>query len=176
MAENIRVFSYDTLINKNLLKKTIPTAKDIEPAILYGFVRVFNIPSASNPPIAILNAEKSEWNQRINGITFKIPKKNFEELKYTRKEYEMVQVEIKDFCDETETHKAYFFRMLHYEAYPYQENSQTQREYLKMCYDGCRNFGNDFIEEFKNTTFIGRKTLKELECRKRISGEVIDII
>ena len=168
MTENIRIFVYDLQINKNHLKKSIPNAKNIEPSILYGFIRVFNIPSASNSPIAILNAEKSEWNQRINGITFKIPRKNFEELKYTRKEYEMVQVEIKNFCDETKTHKAYFFRMLHYEAYPYQENSQKQREYLKMCYNGCKEFGDDFLEEFKNTTYIGRKTLKDLECKKGI--------
>ena len=81
----------------------------------------------------------------------------------------------KNFYDETKTHKAYFFRILHFEDYPYQENSQKQRGYLEVCYNGCKELGDDFLEEFKNTTFIGRKTLKELECKKKILREVIYI-
>lgn len=166
MTKKIKIFGYGSLINKASLRKTVPHAKNIKPAKLYGFVRVFNFSSSTRfseidgIPCAVLNAEKSEWNQYINGIIFELNEKFLNELLERENGYEMVQVEVEEY--EGKKHLAYFFRGLHFEAHPYQENSKKQKEYLEICYKGCRDFGEEFLKDFKNTTFIGKRTLKEL--------------
>lgn len=168
MSKTLKIFAYGSLLYKESLLKTVPSARNIFPCKLYGFVRVFNFPSfdrlceKTSIPCAVLNVEKSEWNQFINGICFEMDENCFEDLKYRERGYEIVQVEIKDYYDETKVSKAYFFRALHFEAHNYQSQSEKQKEYLNWCINGCSEFGEQFVEEFKKTTFIGKKTLEEL--------------
>lgn len=163
----IKIFGYGSLINENSLKKTCSNAKILYPAKLYGFVRVFNIPSAirfcslANKPCAALNAEKSEWNEYINGVCIEIPKTDFQKLLEREKGYELVQVDIEHFVEE-KTQRVFMFRSLHFESYDYIWNSIEQKEYLQICEEGCKKFGEEFLREFRKTTFIGTSTLENI--------------
>ncbi len=158
----IKIFGYGSLINEESLKKTCPSAEILFPAKLYGFIRVFNVKSQTREDACVLNIEKSEWNQYINGVCFEMCDKYFEELLKREKEYELVQIEIENLEDKS-CHKAFVFRIPHFETYDFQFESLNQKEYVDICLNGCKNFGEEFLKEFKETTFIGDKTLKELD-------------
>ena len=168
MQKTIKVFGYGSLINQDSLKQTSPNSKILYPALLYGFTRVFNVPSPSRfcektgDPCAVLNVEKSEWNEYINGVCIEVPFEEFEQLFEREEGYELVQVDINHFNDEKQE-RAYMYRALHFEAHDFQIQSNQQLEYVKICEEGCREFGNEFLQEFKKTTFIGDKTLFEID-------------
>lgn len=165
--ESIKIFGYGSLINESSLKKTCENAKILYPAKLYGFIRVFNIPSAvrfctrANKPCAALNAEKSEWNEYINGVCIQIPKDDLDKLLKREEGYELVQVDIEHF-NEPKTQRVFMFRSLHFESYDYIWNSDEQKEYLSICEEGCKIFGNEFLKEFRKTTFIGTTSLENM--------------
>lgn len=162
------IFGYASFINKIFLETTIPEAKNIFPAKLAGFVRVFNIPSSTyfcektSVACAELNAEKSEWNEYINGICFSISEERLKQLLEREKNYEIVRVEIEE-SGRKQTHKALFFRVLHYEGHDFQFSSKNQLEYLNICLEGAKKLGEEFYKDFLQTTFIGDKTLESLK-------------
>jgi len=86
MNDTIKIFGYGTLINEVSLKKTIPEATNISIAKLQGYIRVFNILETrkltrkNGGKIAVLNIEKSNINDCINGICFDMPIKKIEKL------------------------------------------------------------------------------------------------
>ena len=163
----VRIFGYGSLLSENSLRGTVPSARNIKPVRLYGFVRVFNFPGStrvceqSGVPIAVLNVEKSEWNQCINGIVFEMDEEDLDKLITREQGYELVQVEVEDYHNKNNKMKAHFFRTPHYEAYPYQFESEEQRCYLDLCFEGCEVFGEEFLEEFVKTTYIDDKTMDE---------------
>ena len=165
----IRIFGYGSLLDERSLRSTAPSAKNIIPAKLFGFVRVFNlnaktrICSQNNLPIAALNIEKSEINQFVNGIAFEVSKRDFDNLIKRECGYELVQVEVCDYFDSKNVMKVYFFRTLHYEAYPYQFDSLTQQKYLNLCLRGAKIFGEEFYNDFLKTTFIGESSIYDLD-------------
>lgn len=168
MSRPIKIFGYGSLMNEDSLKETCPTGKILYPARLYGFIRVFNVPapqrfcSKSGNPCAALNAEKSEWNEHINGVCIEIPDEDIECLAQREDGYELVQIEIEHFFEE-KRELAFMYRSLHFEAHDFQENSPEQLEYLKICEEGCRVFGEKFLKEFKETTFIGHNKLSTID-------------
>jgi cation transport regulator ChaC len=168
METNFKIFAYGSLLFKESLLKTVPTAQNIFPCKLYGFVRNFNFPSPyrmseiDGIPCAVLNIEETDTNKSINGICFDLNSENFEELKFRERGYELIEVKVKDYYDEFKITKAYLFKASNYESHTYQINSKKQKEYLDWCYLGCNEFGNLFLKEFKETTFIDNKSLDEL--------------
>ncbi len=166
--ETIKIFGYGSLINEDSLKKTCSNAKIIYPAKLYGFIRVFNVPAANrfcsqtHKPCAVLNAEKSEWNEYINGVCIEVPKDDFSDLLEREKNYELVQIDIEHF-KENKTQRVFMFRSLHFESYDYIWNSIEQEEYLEICEEGCKKFGEEFLKEFRKTTFIGTSSLENMD-------------
>ena len=82
--------------------------------------------------------------------------------------YELVQVEVEDFNNSNTRYKAYTFRSLHYDAHDFQFTSKNQFEYLRWCLDAAKEYGDDFYNNFLETTFIGEKTLAELIDKKEL--------
>lgn len=166
--KTIKIFGYGSLINEESLKKTSPNSKIIYPAKIYGFIRVFNLPSTNRicpitkTSVAVLNVEKSEYNEHINGVCIEVSVDEFEYILEREKGYELIEIEIQDYNNENNRTKGFMFRARHYEAYDYVFESEIQQEYLTICLEGAKNFGEQFLKEFKNTTFIGTKTLDEL--------------
>ncbi len=167
--KNIKIFGYGSLVNENSIRRTVPNATNIIPVKIKGFVRVFNLPTKNkrciinNIPVAVLNIEKSEYYEEMNGVVFDMDETHFEDLKARESSYELFELETYDY--EGKLHRAFTFRARHYEAYDFQFESPTQEEYLRLCLDGAKSFGEKFYEDFLNTTHIGRKTLKELGIR-----------
>lgn len=167
MSRTFRIFGYASLINEDSLKKTVPDATNIRPCKIYGFVRVFNVESTTRfckekgVPACVMNLEKDEINNYVNGITFEMSEKHFNDLLNREGAYELVEVDCYDYESDSK-YRANFFRSPKYEAYPYQSGQKEQEEYLKTCLDGCKKYGEQFLDHFKETTYIGNKTLKEL--------------
>ena len=166
----ITLFGYGSLMNKESLKQTIPNATNFRPAKLFGFIRVFNFPSPfrlseiDGKPCAVLNIEKSEWNEYINGICFDINDKDLQKFMEREKGYELVKVNVEDYFSE-KTFKANVFRALHFETTDFIFESKKQLEYLDLCITACKSIDQNFLDLFNSTTFIGNKTLKEIKFR-----------
>jgi cation transport regulator ChaC len=165
----IKIFGYGSLINENSLKKTIKNYDLLFPAKLNGFIRVFNVyeyrklTRKNIDKISVLNVEKSEFNDSINGICFEIDINDLDKLKNREKQYELFKVEICDFYNENNKYLAYVWRAKHFDAFDFQFNSKAQIEYLNICLEGCERFGKDFLNFFKKTTYIGNNTIYNLE-------------
>jgi len=161
--KTIKIFGYGSLINEKSLRKTVPYAFNLFPAKIKGFVRVFNLRAKrricpiKNIPVAMLNIEKSEFNEEVNGICSEINLEHLDELKQREILYELIKVEIEDY--KGNLHKGYTFRALHHDAYDFIFDSSEQMDYVNICLQGAKAIGEDFLEEFKKTTFIGDKTL-----------------
>lgn len=164
--KTIKIFGYGSLINEYSLRRTVPNAYNIFPCRVKGFVRVFNLPTKRRRcvvhgiPIAVLNIEKSEWNQMINGVCFEMDLTHFEDLKQRESSYELIEIEVEDY--QGGFHKAFTFRALHFEAYDFVFDSPTQMDYYNLCLEGAKYFGDEFLKEYLETTFIGEETLSKL--------------
>lgn len=169
MEDNIRIFGYGSLINEDSLRKTIPNARNIFPVVVEGFTRIFNHASPTRfdterkIPVSVLNIEKSDHNSKINGICFDVPMDEFENLKKRESNYELESLEVRDYSNPEKKYNAYVFNTKSSQYYGYLSNSEEQDKYLSICLEGCKDISEEFLEEFKETTFIGDKTLKELE-------------
>lgn len=175
--KKLKIFAYGSLMFEESLKKTAPCATILSPAKLHGFVRVFNFPSPyrlseiDGTPCSVLNIDKSDLNHEICGILFEMSESSFTEMFAREQGYELVQIEVQDFHEPNTRYKAYTFRALHYDAHDYQHGSQQQQEYLTWCLEGAKKYGDDFYQNFLETTHIGDKNLAELLGQGKIKIE-----
>lgn len=165
MDKLITVFGYGSLINEESLRKTVPLATHIRLAKVNGFSRVFNAPntwrvdSKRNIPTCALNVVKDPTGI-VNGICFDVCEQGFEELKKREEGYVALQVDAYLY----ETHQAHsVYMFISHKEYPFVFDSKEQQGYVEMCIDGCKRFGEEFVNEFRKTTFIGDKTLSDLD-------------
>jgi cation transport regulator ChaC len=167
-TKKIKIFAYGSLMFEDSLKKTAPYATIISPVTLHGFVRVFNFPSPyrmselDGTPCSVLNIDKSDLKHQLCGVLFEMTQESFSEMMTREEGYELVQVEVEDFHNPNTRYKAYTFRALHYDAHDYQMGSDKQHEYLDWCLQGAKKYGEDFYNNFLETTHIGEKTIAEL--------------
>lgn len=167
MDKKIKIFGFGSLLSEQSLLGTVPSAVNIIPCKLYGFIRIFNAKSSrycnsSGKYAAALNIEKSEYNQYLNGICFEMSLEELSFLKQREQGYEIIKVSLIDY--KNNEFSAFTFRYPHFEAdYDFLENSKPQQDYLNLCLSGAESFGEYFFEEFLETTFIGKKTLKQLK-------------
>ena len=166
--KSIKLFGYGSLLNKKSLLHTCPSARNIEPVILRGFIRIFNAKCTrkcpnSNKYVAALNIEKDEINNLINGILFEIDETDFQALQNREEGYELISVLVEGFNSKFQT-RAFTFRFPHYEAdYIYLENNKVQEDYANLCIEGSKEFGDDFMDLFLETTLISKEVkLKEI--------------
>lgn len=172
MNKKIKIFGYGSLINKESLLKTAPSATDIIPCKLFGFIRIFNakninICEKNKKCSAALNIEKSEYNQYINGVVFEIDDEDFPNLKKRERNYELIKINLIDYNGKS--FSAYTFRYPHFEVEcEFLFDSEVQKQYLKLCIQGAKTFGEDFYEEFLKTTQL-KENLSLIESKNRIN-------
>lgn len=161
-----RVFGYGSLLNRESLLLTVPSARNIRPAYIKGFKRVFNKHSETRKrddarsPYVALNIVKSP-DQRVNGVVFEMDEVDFNDLVKREKGYDLVQVEIIDLDTEEEIGEAGAF-VAKVDNVRVNVLDLAQLDYIETCIDGAKELGETFYEEFISTTFIGEKTLKEV--------------
>lgn len=162
MSDTIKIFAYGSLINQNSLRKTAPSANAIVPAKVYGFERSFCLPSShrrdkqSNDPVCVLNLENGLANACINGICFDIETHEFDALAYREKGYQLHQITAHHFDTGDKIPDANVFMATDYEPYAFLPDSEAQNHYVQLCLNGCKVFGDAFVQHFKETTgFFG---------------------
>lgn len=155
-----KIFAYGSLINESDLRRTVPEARNIIPAKLYGYKRVFDLVSTyrfdpqTGIPICVLNLHRASSSDFVNGISFEMDDSSFDDLLEREKAYELVESNIYDYYDSNIFCKANFFISIDYDPYSYLLDSELQQHYLSLCLQGCYKYGDNFIEDFKKTTFF----------------------
>lgn len=157
----MKIFAYGSLMNINDLGRTVPKAANMFPVKLYGYRRIFDLESTyrfdpiTNLPISVLNLEAASSFDYVNGICFDMDDQSFEDLLEREKAYNLLETTVVDYF-KPQDHKAHFFISSNYEKYPYQLGSNLQLRYLEICAEGCSIYGNQFFEDFMNSThFFG---------------------
>ena len=80
-----KIFAYGSLINESDLRRTVPEARNILPAKLYGYKRVFDLVSTyrfdphTGIPICVLNLHRSSSSDFVNGISFEMDDSSFDD-------------------------------------------------------------------------------------------------
>ena len=158
MAESIRIFAYGSLLNESSLRKTVPEARNVFPARVFGFKRVFNLASHyrycsdRKAPICVLNLTAVSTDTAMNGICFEMDHRSFDALIGREQIYEMHDVEIVEYHNPASVHAAKLFWAKHHQPYRYLQDSEAQWHYLNLCLTGCMAYGQQFVDEFKVTT------------------------
>lgn len=158
MEAAYKIFAYGSLLNQASLKKTVPEARNMFPAKVYGFHRVFNLASsyryddAQNTPVCVLNAEKGHQRQFMNGACFEMDEVSLNNLLQRESGYEFCEISAHHYHDEKSTFQAYVFRAKNFQPYQFLSNSKQQKHYLDLCLTESKAFGEDFLEDFKRTT------------------------
>ncbi len=155
----MKIFAYGSLMNQQDLRRTVPDAVNLTPSITHGYRRIFDLESTyrfdpiTNLPICVLNLEPAHTSTYVNGVCFDMTEASFEELLEREKAYELITVDAFHYFKD-EQYQAKCFISSGHERYPYSISSDLQLEYLRICAEGCGYFGNNFLNEFKKTTFF----------------------
>lgn len=152
-------------MDSDSLNGTVPDASIIGSTLLKGYKRIFDFKSPhrhnekTNIFSCVLNIKKDE-NYNINGVLINLSDNNFKDLLYRERGYEMECITVSDDIE------ANTFIVRDHEPYSYVYNDSAQEEYLSLCLNAAKMFGDDFFENFINTTFVGENTIKELGLDK----------
>ena len=160
-----KIFAYGSLINEASLKQTVPEAREMVPAKVYGLKRVFNLAShhrydeRHKQPVCVLNVEQTSAHQALNGACFEMNEASLHNLLHRESGYEFSKINAHHYHDENQVFQAYIFRAIDFHPYRYLVNSTAQKEYLELCLNGCNVFGSKFVEDFKQST-----TFWDIDC------------
>jgi hypothetical protein len=89
-------------------------------------------------------------------MTFDMDDQSFDALLEREKAYDLIEAVVCEYFDDSKNHKSYFFVSTDSEKYPYQLESDLQLDYLEICAEGCHNYGQEFLEDFRRSThFFG---------------------
>jgi len=164
-----KIFAYGSLINQASLRKTVPEARNIMPAKTYGLQRVFNLQSnyrfdpEYNSSVCVLNIAEANAECVLNGTCFEMDEVSLDNILEREKGYDFCKIKVHHYNDDVQAFEAYYFRAHQFTPYKYLSNSSVQRHYLNLCLQGSLAYGNDFHEDFKNSTaFWGIENEQEL--------------
>lgn len=166
------IFGFGSLMDIDSLTFTIIDPVDIRPAYIKGFIREFNLwssaglryaaPDLKNIPFCALDIrETADQKSRVNGVIFETSNAQLERLKDREAGYKLVRTTAYDFKTGKKLGACYVFSACKNDG-KYAFDSASQKSYLETCIRGARKFGDEFYQEFLNTTYIGDKTLSEV--------------
>ena len=151
---------------------TITHPVDIKPAYVKGFRREFNLwsltglryatPDLRDVPFCALDISKvADQKSKVNGVIFKASNIQLEKLKDRESAYKLVKTVAYDFKTGRKLGDCYLFSACRNDG-KYDFGSAAQKSYLETCLRGAKKFGDEFYQEFLNTTYVGDKTLSEV--------------
>ncbi len=158
-------------MNTSSLKYTSPDVEDIKPAYVKGFVRKFNLwnnigfrthnSGYMGIPHCVLDVKKiSDSKSRVNGIAFKIGDAQLEKLKNREEGYKLIKTTVYDFETNKKLGECHLFSACRNDG-KYEFGSRAQRRYLGICLEGAKRYGDEFYQEFLDTTYIEDKPLSK---------------
>jgi len=172
-------FGYGSLLNKNSLLETAPHAQGIRPAFIRGYIREFGVwdpgallASTSDDSYALNIKKVDNAEKRVNGIIFSVNEGEIANLLSREDGYLEIMEPVFDYQSGEKLGLADLFEKIQ-DANRFLFGSSSQEEYLKLCLDGARSFGEAFYQEFINTTLIVGCPLSKIpELRKFLSSTV----
>lgn len=168
MLKTYRIFAYGSLLHQRSLTRTVPDARNIIPAQIRGYKRVFNLAShnryddVSKQPVCVLNIETAEQENFMNGSCFDMQESSLQHLLQREHGYELCAIQAHHYHKPQQKFGAYIFHAKDFKPYSYLSNSSAQRHYMNLCLQGSQAFGPDFVDDFKrSTSFWG------ISCQKQ---------
>lgn len=158
MKSVYKIFAYGSLINQTSLTKTVPEARNVIPAKVFGFSRMFNLASNyrfdpdHNSPVCVLNIAEGDAESVVNGICFEMDEVSIDKLLEREKGYDFCRIKAQHYYQDDRVFEAYYFRAYQFTPYKYLPNSSSQQHYLDLCLQGSQAYGDDFVTDFKNST------------------------
>lgn len=166
------IFGFGSLLDSESLTATVPDAYDIQPAYITGFRRDFsfwdsvgwkesNLDLAGEAFCAVDAKISSDSQSKINGIIFSMSATNYERLLQRESGYELIKTKVYGFEDDKLLGECLLFSSNKNNGI-YNFESAAQKRYLEVCLRGASKYGDDFYQEFLNTTFIDGQQLCEI--------------
>lgn len=154
---------YGSLLNKRELARQGFSLDDIFPVIADGFKRVFSQEPSWRVGVAteraVLNAVKSK-DHWLNGILVSnLTEDLIMKLDEREKGYERVEIPPACLRKYKDSKKFSFNQKVYmYIGRPEKQNSTIlpNSSYLNICLEGAKQWGQDFYEDFLNTTYVNR--------------------
>jgi len=138
----------------------VPEANFLGIDKLSGYRRVFDVESYNLKDsetgifACALNLSEDE-NIDVFGALFDIPEDSFQELAKRETRYGDVKIKLESGKSATT------FIAENHDRYNYVLNNKTQDEYLKICLDAAKSYGDEFLDNFLDSTYIGETTLRD---------------
>lgn len=177
----ILLFGYGSLMNTTSASRSVgnEAVESMKPAIAFGLKRLFNYKAANvtrwgfdlpSKEKAMLNVTPTTtYNEVINGVVMKISPEDLASLVQREEGYDLAPVLVTDWENisnknpEPVIQIAYTFlvpnELRRGIAYA-QTNYYPVRGYLHAVEDGASAFGQDFLNFWKNTTYLADGTTK----------------
>lgn len=163
--------AYGSLINIEQQRHRSHLFTEACPVLVQGYRRVFSQePSwrqGDRTHRAVLNVVKSDQDW-LNGILLGLHSSSFDELDQREKGYNRVAIAPsqltafkKSPCEQA-SNKIAANPVYLYLGKPENQNDNIlpNKDYLKLCLHGAQRWGTAFYEQFLNTTYVGKDTLK----------------
>lgn len=178
MAKKNIIFGFGSLMYAPSLLATAPSATNIRPAYIKGFIRSFNLWDAvgntvtnldlAGEPMCALDVAKTTDNEtRVNGVVFTVDKSDLARLIKREAGYKLIEVSAYDYqTEQLITDECLVFSANKNDG-KYVFDGKAQQRYLEDYLKGAREYGEKFYHEVLDTTFIDDTPLKQV---KPLSG------
>jgi cation transport regulator ChaC len=135
------IFAYGSLINSKSRMKTLKHRAHATTFSLDGFKRIWIKKNVANfiPHFGIIN----DKNSFCNGVTFKVTQNDLINLDKREQNYNRIKINANTW---TYVPKSINRRL--------NKNDEINYPYLKLCEEGCMEYGQKFLNEFRKTTFL----------------------
>lgn len=167
MTEKTTIFGFGSLLNNASLRATIPDVTAVDPVVLEDYARVFETVStnrfaADRTPVCVLNI-RQEAAGRVNGVCFDVSQKYFDSLLAREEAYTLAEVSVACFTTGKKRLAYAFLGKEEMKNSNFLFGEPTQMDYLQLCIDGAKDFGDEFYKMFLETTHINEKKLTEID-------------
>ena len=156
----MKIFGYGSLLCEDSFKKTVSKYALLGPATLPNYKRVFCVESPgrknekTRTPASVLNIEKDDCC-KIMGILYDIHENELDNLHLREKGYDLKEIVLLDGT------KANTYIHPSKTCYQFITGDPVQQEYLNICLEATKRLGEEFYDNFIDTTFIGAQSVRE---------------
>ncbi len=169
---NTLIFGYGSLIGLSSTQATAPEVKKLRAAYIRNYTRSFSLHDpvgytdenldVANIPFCGLDVQpSSNPEDRVNGVVFAVNDVDLQAMLIREQEYETPMVAVFDFATNEQIGKAMVFSACKNNG-SYDQTNPAQVRYLEDMLAGAKSFGEEFYQEFIQTTYIGDKSLAEM--------------
>ena len=159
-----KLVGYGSLISHKSFRPN-PHTKAIEPVVIKGYKRVFNISEGKGKEADILNLVKSS-KSKFNGVLFELDDNKLKKLKKREDWYNFEET----FCYDFKTGKKLAKCLICVDHYLYidKKNKLPKKSYFVLCREAAYHINKEFGKFWDDTTFTssGKKISTWIKTHK----------